>query len=143
MCPPGVDQTCRSTQRWRWLSPVIGQQHTLPEVELEGIERSSPQAFLQGTSSMGAFEKLAQLPRRVNTDERQGDASAQPLSLSPMEGLPCEMISTVMAEMSPKDIIALGMCSQTLWSHTIAHVEQDVKQAAAPWAGKPLLCTGT
>ncbi|KAK5732636.1 hypothetical protein LTR17_010317 [Elasticomyces elasticus] len=143
MCPPGVDQTCRTTQRWRWLSPAIGQQHTLPEDELEGNERSSPQAFLQGTSSMGAFEKLAQLPRRANTDGLYGDTSAQPLWLSPMEGLPCEMISMVVSEMSPNDIVALGMCSQTLWSHTLAHVERDIKQAAAPWAGKPLVCTGT
>ncbi|TKA62738.1 hypothetical protein B0A55_09041 [Friedmanniomyces simplex] len=95
--------------------------------------------------SFGAFEKLARLPSRppANLIYMNGRTRTSPLSA--IEKLPSELIGLILGDtdISPKDVIAFGMCSSELWSQTLSHIQRDIRDSTAPWAGKPMLCTGT
>ena len=47
--------------------------------------------------------------------------------------------------LSRDDIVSLGMASETLWSHTIQHIDIDYRHSPSigPWAGYEIACTGT
>ncbi|KAK3117156.1 hypothetical protein LTR53_001735 [Teratosphaeriaceae sp. CCFEE 6253] len=150
MCPPGVDQTCRSGQRWNLLSPAIAQRETLRRRNGEGV---TPQRFLSTEHDFGAFDKLARLPARIARasipilagfqDSRSiGDSRH---GLTPIERLPVELLGIVLADadLEPTDVIAVGMCSRELWAHALFHIQGDVVTHTGAWAGKPLLCSGT
>ncbi|KAF2232801.1 hypothetical protein EV356DRAFT_517143 [Viridothelium virens] len=65
--------------------------------------------------------------------------------LSPLERLPPEMVAMILADSSlrRKDIVAFGLCSTSLWSHVLSHIEQQCRHKAAPWAGMELALIGT
>ena len=141
---PGVDQTCRTTCLWNLLSPST-RQHQQLNFQSDAY-CWSPRYFLQESgSNFGAFEKLARLPcpPPVNFNDTHGAARTEPLSL--VEELPSELIGLILSEagMSHREIIAFGLCSSELWLQTLSHIQRDVRDNTAPWAGKPLLCSGT
>ena len=62
---------------------------------------------------------------------------------SPFESLPAEIISMILSDPSldSRDIVSLGLSCRSLWTNVLEHVVR--KCQTAPWAGTPLLCTGT
>lgn len=65
--------------------------------------------------------------------------------LSLLEKLPVELLSITLSDgtLSEQDIIGLGACSKTLFTHVLSHIRQQCRKAAAPWAATPLACTGS
>lgn len=63
-------------------------------------------------------------------------------NLSALERLPAELIATILedASLGPKDIIALGFSSSSLWRHVLRHIGASYRAAAAPWAGMEMAC---
>ncbi|KAK1055904.1 hypothetical protein LTR74_015337 [Friedmanniomyces endolithicus] len=139
-----VDQTCRTTCSWNLLSPSTRQ---LQQLDFQSDAYCwSPRHFLQESGgNLGAFEKLARLsfPPPVKFNHTNGATRTGLLSL--IEKLPSELIGLILSEagMSHREIIALGLCSSELWSQTLSHIQRDMRDNTAPWAGKPLLCSGT
>lgn len=67
------------------------------------------------------------------------------LSLPSLECMPAELLARVFGDetLEKWDIVALGLCSQSLWQHMLRHVESVYRKSAAPWAGVEIACTGT
>ncbi|KAK0935828.1 hypothetical protein LTR29_012609 [Friedmanniomyces endolithicus] len=141
MADEGMNGT---TCLWNLLSPSTRQ---LQQLNFQSDAYCwSPRHFLQESgSNFGAFEKLARLPcpPPIKFNHTHGAARTGPLSL--VEKLPSELIGLILSEagMSHREIIAFGLCSSELWLQTLSHIQRDVRDDTAPWAGKPLLCSGT
>lgn len=140
MCPPGVDQTTRTRQQWHLLAPTIQQRLQLGPVE----GSCSNEDALQYLFAFDAFSKLARLPARAVRVRRAdlGVLSKRKTSVTAVERLPAEVLDLIFGQVNKKDAVALGLTSSTLWMHLLGHIEHDVGRGG-PWAGVPLLCTGT
>ena len=91
-----------------------------------------------------AWSKLARPAARTNqTFSRGKHPSRGPESR--LESLPAELLAMILScpELSKDDIICLGMASETLWSHTIQHIDKDYRRSPSigPWAGTEIACT--
>ncbi|KAF7195885.1 hypothetical protein HII31_02765 [Pseudocercospora fuligena] len=151
MCPPGVDQTTRTAQRWNILVPTLEQKQ---ELLLEpGYEHryTLTQEFLEEQWSFNAFERLFVQPK-TNKNERVKpcvidavNEAMRSTKQSPFELLPTEMFHVVLNEgcLDKEDIVALGCCSTTTWDMVKPYIVADCKRNRVSWAGKPLLCSGT
>ncbi|KAF2770267.1 hypothetical protein EJ03DRAFT_78072 [Teratosphaeria nubilosa] len=135
MCPPGVDQTTRTAQRWYVVSPANQQSHALFDGSryIEDVK-----GFLQGGEPWDAFRKLAKpstIARNIMLPETIMPQTAQ---LSSIEKMPAEIISMIL-----EDRVAFGISSTTLWTHLLSHAQQDTRRSMSSWADTPLICTGT
>ena len=149
MCPPDMDQTCRSAQSWQILVPRLQQNQNLsPKNE---YYTSTPEEVLfDQDKSWDAWSKLAEpvdfsLQRQsASPPFHSCKAKKTTPSESSLECMPAELLKMIFDETPEKqDIIALGLCSQSLWQHMLDRVETAYRQSAAPWAGKEIACTGT
>ena len=59
--------------------------------------------------------------------------------------MPAELLEMVLDDeaLEKRDVVALGLCSPTLWQHMLKHVERAYRTKAAPWAGIEIACIGT
>jgi hypothetical protein len=150
MCPPGVDQTRRSQQRWQILVPRLRQgQRLAPKGE---YFTSNPEDFLfDQDQSWDAWWKLAKpvdfnlLRKTASFTNRGYGAKTSTSSLSSLECIPAELLKMIFDDevLEKRDITALGLCSQTLWQHMLERVESAYRNNAAPWADCEIACTGT
>ncbi|KAK7752943.1 hypothetical protein SLS62_005102 [Diatrype stigma] len=148
-------QTTRANPRWNLLAPEIQQRQALPkndETERKRWGRGSVQKwFFKEGLSWGAFEKLAR-PTAAACDDKT--PAATPLSLlvglkrpattlSVLESLPAELFRMVTSELDIPDKVALGLCSQWLWSNFLPELQAVFSKNTAPWAGQIIMCTST
>ncbi|TKA41491.1 hypothetical protein B0A54_06378 [Friedmanniomyces endolithicus] len=121
-----------------------------PEDEKQDAEIRTSNAYSGATNTIGSVHQrhwLVTIDRKLsgflNFNDTHGAARTEPLSL--VEELPSELIGLILSEagMSHREIIAFGLCSSELWLQTLSHIQRDVRDNTAPWAGKPLLCSGT
>ena len=147
MCPPGVDQTCRSQQRWQLLAPKLQEQLDL-SADFQHPKRygTSPQHFMLGDFTWDAFERL------VTKSVRHHDShtlltkvlsASRVHGQSVLENLPPELLTMIIESphLDKKDVLALALCSQTLWSIVVDYIKH--REAQELWAGTPLILTGT
>jgi hypothetical protein len=150
MCPPHVDQTCRSAQRWHILSPRLkqrqnlylkGKYHDITPRELLFDQDESWDAWsaLAKPVDFGLHSCTSSLP------EPSYRAKTIASSQSNLECMPAELLKMVFDDetLEKRDIVALGLCSRSLWQHMLKHVESAYRKTAAPWAGTEIACTGT
>ena len=70
------------------------------------------------------------------------------VQLSRLEYLPAELLALVLVDHSLEkaDVLAVGLCSQSLWSSVLQHIENECQtRKAAPWADMEIAfgpCTG-
>lgn len=57
--------------------------------------------------------------------------------------MPAELLTLVNENLGKTDVLALGASSSTLWMHAVQYIESDYRRSMAPWAGTPLVYTGT
>jgi hypothetical protein len=146
MCPPGVDQTCRSSQRWQLLVPKLHQIH--PFDSLNALEIDSPENLLFNPQHRwGAWEKLAKpVATTCHSIDPAAELANRNTELSLLESQPAEILAIVVENLSDSksDSIALGLASSTLWRHILRRISQDHRSKdTAAWAGAELACTGT
>ena len=147
MCPPGVDQTTRTSERWTLLAPALEEKYDItPDLEDEHTNRPDISKFLRNNYSWDAFEKLAQYARNgkkacsILSDLPRSDNNNHGTSL---ECLPAEIIRMIISDpiLHPADVVSLGLTSHLLWTHALAHMASICSKG--PWAETPLVCTGT
>lgn len=68
----------------------------------------------------------------------------QTTRLSAFECIPVELLKLIIedTELEKGDIVALGLCSSTLWKHVVDHVGASQHKESAPWAGAELAILG-
>jgi hypothetical protein len=150
MCPPDVDQTCRSQQLWQILAPRLRQGQKL--AARSEYYTSNPEDFLFNQDhTWDAWSKLAKpvdfdlFRQTVSYTKRGSGAKTSTSSLSSLECMPAELLQMIFDDetLEKQDITALGLCSQTLWQHMLERVESAYRKNAAPWADSEIACTGT
>ncbi|KAK4504031.1 hypothetical protein PRZ48_004946 [Zasmidium cellare] len=141
MCPPGTDQTTRGPQRWHLLAPKLEQIFQPFQHQGWGERKFSDISLSDLENTTFAFSKLA----RLNvTSSGVGDGPIHSgRTLAPIEDLPAELLGLINKELCKTDILALGSCSQTLWTHALHHIAADNRKFTAPWAGTPVIFTGS
>jgi hypothetical protein len=153
MCLGDVDNTCWSLQCWQILAPRLRQGHKLcPQNEHYGYYTSTPREVLfQQDKSWDAWSKLARpvdsscLSQRASLPEPSYRTKTAAVSRSILECKPAELLKMVFDDevLEKQDIIALGLCSQSLWQNMLRQVESAYRKFAAPWAGTEIACTGS
>ncbi|CAJ2502407.1 Uu.00g098010.m01.CDS01 [Anthostomella pinea] len=152
MCPPGVDQTTRTPQQWHILLPLLHRRQALVALNKGPFHRhGTPKDYVESDLGFDAFNKLAPFDNEVTSAKASAALntvtvrSPSTFKLSPLESLPAELLANILAdsELGPYDVLALGVCSSTLWSHVLFHVQQVRHRTAVPFANTPFLCSGT
>ncbi|KAJ6545596.1 hypothetical protein B0H19DRAFT_1168049 [Mycena capillaripes] len=143
MCPPGVDQTTRSSPVWTFLAPGLGQKQKLPSDTKERRYDAGPLGFLNSGLSWDAFGKLAHVGRYTESPLLLRQLVRAPDMSSRLEKLAAELLCLISAGLDVDDLIALGLCSQTLWCIAMCQLQDECQRRMAPWAGTPIICTST
>ncbi|KAJ6585776.1 hypothetical protein B0H19DRAFT_1110725 [Mycena capillaripes] len=143
MCPPGVDQTTRSSPRWTFLAPGLGQKQNLPSDRKERWYDAGPLGFFNSGLSWDAFGKLAHVGRDSKSPFLLRQLVRAPDMSSRLEKLAAELLCIISADLDVGDLFALGLCSQTLWSIAMCQLQDECQRRMAPWAGTPIICTST
>lgn len=96
--------------------------------------------FVNRISTSQVFDKLA---RRKVTGKIKGATVLH--SLSPIELLPPELLAEVLSNdnLTKEDVASFGICSQTIWMHTLVHIRANYEKSIGNWIGVPLICTGS
>ena len=145
MCPPGTDQTTRTEERWTLLAPALEEKYKVTN-DLNGSYNLDLHKLLNGDFTWDAFDKLA----RYRRDGARAHAIVSTLPYrfpssypSHLEILPAEIISMILMnpDLEPRDIVSVGLSCRLLWTNVLEHIIR--KCQSGPWAGTPLLCTGT
>ncbi|KAL3428476.1 hypothetical protein PVAG01_01985 [Phlyctema vagabunda] len=145
MCPPGVDQTTRTSQRWQILAPRIKQ---IRKISKEQSYRSptfdAPEylVFNEDNRVLNFWRYLARAAAIPCVETRY---AANGSRMSRLESLPSEVLALILEDvvLEKKDVIALGFASPGLWPHVVNHIAKNCWLAQAPLAGVEMACTGT
>lgn len=149
MCPIGVDQTCRSEQKWRLIAPRIQQSNSLTK---DGDIWGSNilQNIFDPNNRVEAMEKLAR-PVRLSRSESpltslstEGATTKPNVERSGIEAMPVEMVLMILesGDLSKADILSLALSSPYLQPVIVSYIQSSYVKAAAPWAGTPIACVG-
>ena len=129
-------------ERWQIVVPRLKQNHRL-------VLRSpycSTRFLLDEDGAWDPWSKLARPAARINQKFSKGKHHLRGPA-SRLESFPAELLAMILSrpELSKDDVISLGMASETLWSHTIHHIDKDYRHSPSvgPWAGSEIACTGT
>jgi hypothetical protein len=144
MCPPGVDQTMRSAQKWQVLAPELGQVHKLGVTEKYG-EMSLIGALFSQQPTWDVFSLLARpiLPPFASPPIANSIPRA-PAKNSPLESLSNEILDMILDELPEKsDRLAFGLSSQAFWQLVLRRIRARYLKCAAPWAGTKLAFQGS
>lgn len=148
MCPPGVDQTTRSSQQWHILAPLAKEQHDVNnDCNIRKAYNNGLLTFLKGDFTWNAFEKLVDLTSLdacdIETVLAKLPQSTNTGGLAAIEALPSELLAMILDDsaLETADVLAFGLCSRMLWQHCMSHVRKSLCKGG--WANTPLVCTGT
>lgn len=144
MCPPGVDQTMRTAQKWQVLAPELGQVHKLGVTEKYG-EMSLIGALFSSQPTWDVFSLLARpvLPP-FTPPPITNSIPRSPAKSSPLESLSNEILDIILDELTEKsDQLAIGLASQAFWQLVLRRIRARYLKSAAPWAGKKLAFQGS
>ena len=145
---------CVDIQRWHIVAPRLKVRLEIKNKNdyIYALHDSSPSSILFNDQSWDAWSKLARpalfVPGKENTRTvTRSMVRRRPVTfqLSKLESLPSELLALILEDSSleKEDVLALGLASETLWSHVVHHVRQDCLRAATPLAGVEIACVGT
>ena len=144
-------QTSRTPQRWQILAPRLQQSHKLSRKNRH-YTRTPIEVLFEGQDKpWDAWSKLAKpvdfslLGQSAPLPKSRYGAKTTASSRSSLEYMPAELLKMVFDDetLEKHDIVALGLCSRSLWQHMLERVESAYRKSAAPWAGTEIACTGT
>jgi hypothetical protein len=149
MCPPGVDQTGRSEQKWQLIAPHIKQSISLTA---DGDVWGSTvlNSIFDPKGLFGAMEKLARPARPLPSNTSSTSPLLVDLTVgnlaerSGFESLPVEIVFSILesGDLSKADILSLALASSSLLPIIVSHIQFNYLKTAAPWAGTPIACVG-
>lgn len=167
MCPPGVDQTCRSAQQWTFLVPRLKEKIPLNAPDTYGSlpAKSARDRFkgydgyltwdswsrlvkLTGTKSSTPLSPVFKKAPKTRPSRRSSPRLSKRLEaipLSNLELLPAELVQHVIDQdcLDEIDVISLGLASPVLWQHMLSYIALDSRRSVGQWAGQELIITGT
>ena len=141
MCPPGVDQTYRTSQRWQIIAPRLRLIRPLAFPRTPLYEHRH--AWLFGDElDVDAWSLLARSSPRIIPARTYLPADGPTKPLSALEALPAELRQLIVdaPSLAAADAVALGLSSPLLWPHVLQRAAHAA--AAAPLAGVELATTG-
>ncbi|KAF4340298.1 hypothetical protein FBEOM_5809 [Fusarium beomiforme] len=137
-------------ERWRFVAPRKKQQMNLPVLAWDEFGRD-PKAFCTGHLSFEAFKFLCNSIEAIKIESNKGTGlpssqrRLQPLrDRACLEMLPAELLGSIFAILSPEEFMALGLCSQTLWTHAITWAKSGYLwwRNKYSWVDTPIICVG-
>ncbi|SPJ73379.1 uncharacterized protein FTOL_03109 [Fusarium torulosum] len=148
---PRISFHNRQAEWWTFVTPEKRQKMRLLSPVDDG-DVSGPAWFCTDRLSFNAFKLLCNSPEKVKI-KADGDfglglsrmPSLRVEVLTSLEGLPAELLMAIFMLLEPGDLIALGLCSQTLWNHAVTYAQGGYFQwkSAYSWVNTPLMCAGS
>jgi hypothetical protein len=147
MCPPGVDQTTRTWQRWYLIAPELLQFHPV-ETDQQTYSSDPKVSLFNPKIDSVVWGKLARPVIASATIEPQHKCSGTPKNserLSFLEKLSNELLDMIFEHLATekKNMVALGLSSQFLWQVVLHRIHAGYIKSAAPWAGKMIAFQGS
>ncbi|KAM0260562.1 hypothetical protein ACHAPA_010248 [Fusarium lateritium] len=136
---------------WTFVTPEKRQKMRLLSPVDDG-DVSGPAWFCTDRLSFSAFKLLCNTPEKVEikADGDFGLGSSRVPSphagvLTQLEKLPAELLLTIFTLLQPEELMALGLCSETLWNHAITYAQGGYSRwrNAYSWVNTPLICAGS
>ncbi|KAF9773098.1 hypothetical protein IL306_009141 [Fusarium sp. DS 682] len=133
---------------WRFVAPGKKQQMSMPVLASKDFGRN-PKAFCNNHLSFDAFKFLCNSMEAIKIDSNEGTglpSSRAPLQQSHgdvcLEMLPAELLGEIFAILNAEDFMALGLCSQTLWTHAITWAKSGYFwwRNEYSWVDTPIMC---
>ena len=112
----------------------------------ESFTNGPRQVLFTERNSWDAWSRLARPPKPARAEVgRPRLVALSTTKLSTLESLPAELLAVILDDsaLERKDIIAVGLASESLWLHVIQHVERECQRKTASWAGVEIACTGS
>ena len=136
LAPLRKEQVALETNDWLEL---------FPEQIGVGDVASSPKLFCIGNKSFDAFHRLHRPSINAHNEAlvQLGQALKEPNrpdAESWLESLPSELIRSIYLYLEPVDVIALGLCSQSLWIRAVTTIHHDRRSYS--WVDTPIFLTG-
>ncbi|KAH7259269.1 uncharacterized protein BKA55DRAFT_562280 [Fusarium redolens] len=135
---------------WMFLMPEKKQRMRMPVLEWEG-SAMNPSYFCTGHLSFDAFKFLCNSLEgvKIDSNEEAGLPSSRS-TLQQSQGqaclkmLPAELLRTIFELLKVEDFMALGLCSQALWSHAIRWAKSGYVRwrNEYSWIDTPIICAG-
>lgn len=128
------------------MAPGLKQRVLLPGPEGNLGGSTSPVGFLRHSAEFGAFPLLLNKPATLLDMEaivppnlRRATAS------SPIEKLPAELFLAILGDcaLGPADILAIALCSQSLWVQTACYIHSIRATSRSSWVDTPIACVGS
>lgn len=137
MCPPGVDQTTRTAQRWQLMAPELKQNMPLNRNFWGREDDDSEVKFMANLFCM--------LARPISTPKGSGISLPQhSQSCGSFDLLSNEIFDIILLHLDEKrDIIALGLTSIRMWHLVLHHIRAGYVAATAPLTGTRLIFQGS
>ncbi|KAL2060366.1 hypothetical protein VTL71DRAFT_9761 [Oculimacula yallundae] len=142
MCPPGVDQTMRTPQKWLLYAPELGQRHN------SVLDRGGPRALLSEIcpEREPLFDAWSLLARPATYTVRLPSPKAYQ-SRGLFDKLSNELMDMILEEVTdwndPDDLMVLGLTCESFWYLVSQHVHSAYLKCAAPWAGSKIIIQGS
>ncbi|KAI6758627.1 hypothetical protein HG530_010867 [Fusarium avenaceum] len=141
----------REKRWWTFLTPEKRQKMEL-SCPVDDGDVSGPGWFCTDRLSFNAFKLLCNSPEKVKI-KADGDfgLNSPPMPsvhvdvLAPLERLPAELWLTIVTLLQREELIALGLCSRTLWSQAVTYAQGGYSRwkDAYSWVNTPLICAGS
>jgi len=130
-----------SWKQWRVLCPENRQKERIPTF---AINDDLKNIFMSPGTKFDAWSKLARPVHPSQVQSNEGKLIRNPYTRtsvpgwSTIEGLSNEILDIVIRFLLPEksDLVALGFSSERFWPLVRRHIQLDILQTAAPWAGK-------
>jgi hypothetical protein len=139
----------RRAEWWTFVAPEKRQKMGLI-YPVDNGDVSGPAWFCTDRLSFNAFKLLCNSPEKVKikADGDLGSCRTSSLHgdmLTPLESLPPELLLTIFTLLQPEELMALGLCSQTLWNHATTYALGGYSRwkNAYSWVNTPLICAGS
>lgn len=142
MCPPGVDQTENSPQRWSVFVPDVKEYCRVKckESWTRGpmkVELTTPIDFW---NRLVRYDTKDDINSRVQTDQLiRASAKRQ---TSPLLRLPVEILCEITGKLDHIDLLGVAITCQDFLNLAMTSIANDLR-AGGSWAGKPLATIGS
>ena len=152
MCPIYPDEWALISPRLRTFAqvtrlPARSPPNAMFTMGVSSYSRGPIEFLFQNNSSCNAWANLARpAVSKESRYPRLLPANYNRLiPFSKLEELPTELLDMVFESLANEkiDVIALGLSSETLWSHALRHIERDSSRSMAPFAGTEIVVLGS
>lgn len=149
MCPPGTDQTMRTSQKWQLESPDIRQVHLLGGNRETWTYASFIDSLFTETPTFDVWDLLAKpiIPKLVPIQAAACKAKLggkQQGVTNAFDMFSTEILEMIVSEveLDNKDLMSLALTSTSMWNLIISRIYKSINKVAAPWINTRIVFHG-